>query len=111
MTRALLLLPALFLLAAAAPPEGNDAVAQFPSLQTTIVDPQADQGRPLTFCAQLDGKRQCEEGLAESWCKKNGFADFVRWTTAGDTDPVECVKDDKACAIVTTITCARVPII
>ena len=110
MTRVLILLPALLLLAAAEPPEDSDLSVKFPSLQTTIVDPQADKG-PLTWCAELGGRRQCEEGLAEAWCKQNGFAEFIRWTTAGETDPVACLTDDKACAIVTTITCGRAPII
>jgi hypothetical protein len=108
--RASLIVPIL-LLAGAAPPEEGDAVARWPALKTTLVEPEADGGRPLTYCAVLDGRRLCEEALAERWCRKQGFAAFDRWTTAGHTDPVACAKDDAACAIVTTITCARTPII
>ena len=107
MNKLALLLLAALLFAGGQPQVGGDPV--LPALQTTIRDPRADAGRPLTYCALLGGQRLCAEPLANAWCRQHGFANFVNWSATGVSRPA-CKDDDKACAVVATITCARVPI-
>ncbi len=76
---------------------------QLPSLQTTLRDPRADAGRPLRYCSLLDGRRLCAEPLADAWCRKQGFARYVSWSSIG-TSSGACKDDDKFCAVVVTIT-------
>lgn len=90
--------------------QADDTSAQFPSLQTTVRDPAADGGAPLTTCADLGGQRLCAEGLADAWCRQHGFSRFINWSTVGPAGQA-CKDDDAACAVVVTITCARVPIV
>ncbi|HEY3814181.1 MAG TPA: hypothetical protein VGL66_13230 [Caulobacteraceae bacterium] len=97
---------------AAPPPDldaPDDGQAHFPALQTTIRDPQVDQG-PMLRCSVLDGKRMCDEDLGEAWCRKQGFGGgFVDWSTAPPIEKAQCA-DLRACTIVKTITCKGVPI-
>lgn len=87
----------------------SDASAEFPSLQTTVRDPRADAGAPLTTCAVLGGQRLCDEPLANAWCRQNGFARYINWSTVGPAG-AGCREDSHQCAVVVTLTCARVPI-
>ena len=101
------------LLATAAAPGGdapNDTTAQFPALQTTIAEPRTDGYHQLAFCEVIDRERRCGDDLGEHWCEKWGYDHFVKWTTAEEGDIGKCAEDDAECPLVTTITCAGVPI-
>ncbi len=99
------------MLAAFPPPDSapDDGRAHFPALQTTLVNPEID-GRPMTTCAVIDGRRLCDEALANAWCRKNGFGGgWVDWTTRESGSAVAC-GGAQHCTVVATITCKGVPI-
>ena len=91
------------------PGAASDDQAHFPALQTTIDAPQADHA-PLNRCSLLDGRRLCDDDLGDAWCRKQGFGGgFVAWTTGPLIQKAACA-DERACTVVTTITCKGVPI-
>ncbi len=111
---AVLLSMACLLAAAEPPPEGDapdDGRIHFPALQTTIVDPQADQG-PLHRCSVLGGKRLCDDALGDAWCRANGFGGgFVEWRATQPVDKAKCEPDARSCSQIRAITCRGVPIV
>ncbi len=96
--------------ASTAADEPNDTTAQFPALMTTVPEPRTDGFHQLAFCEVIDRERRCGEDLGEAWCEKWGYDHFEKWTTAEGGDTVRCLEDDSYCPLVTTITCAGVPI-
>ena len=108
--RALMLSLLIGVGAPARPDPSADTAVRFPSLMTTLSAPQADHG-PLTVCAVLDGKRLCEDDLANGWCVKQGFTGYEAVTTGEVPDTAPCRRDERSCKVITTITCRRPPIV
>jgi hypothetical protein len=106
-----LIASAALLLAAAPPPDlekPDDGKIRFPALETTIVEPEADQGA-LERCSTLGGQRLCDEDLGEAWCRKQGFGGgFVSWRTYPPVEKAECA-DIRFCTRVAAITCRGTP--